>query len=207
VTDGLGGLSLGELLDQLGAATPAPGGGSASALACGLAAGLVEMAAGFGARAEASDGQRELLQRARSRGRELRARAVELADLELHAYAPVLEALRLPASDPDRPRRLQRALAEASRVPLEIAAIGAELAGLAAEAVSAGSRYLEGDAVTAAVLAEAGCRSAAGLVQANLGKDRTNRRLLRAAEYAREAAAARDQALAARSHAAERIVG
>ena len=64
-------LSLGELLSRLGAATPAPGGGSASALACGLAAGLVEMTAGFGARAEASDGQRELLQRARRRSHEL----------------------------------------------------------------------------------------------------------------------------------------
>ena len=207
MTDRLAELSLGELLERLGAATPAPGGGSAAALACALAAGLVEMAAGFGARAGASDGQRQVLERARRRGRELRARSLELAEQELDSYAPVLAALRLVADDPERPRRLARALSEASRVPLEVAAVGAELAGLAAEAVSAGSRNLEADAVTAAVLAEAGCRSAAGLVQANLGADRSNRRLLRAAEYAREAAAARDQALAASSHATERIIG
>ena len=196
MTDRLAELSLGELLERLGAATPAPGGGSAAALACGLAAGLVEMAAGFGARAGASDGQRQVLERARRRGRELCARSLELAEHELDSYAPVLAALRLVADDPERPRRLARALSEASRVPLEVAAIGAELAGLAAEAVSAGSRNLEADAVTAAVL-----------VQANLGADRSNRRLLRAAEYAREAAAARDQALAASSHATERIIG
>ena len=205
MTDRLAELSLGELLERLGAATPAPGGGSAAALACGLAAGLVEMAAGFGARAGASDGQHQVLERARRRGRELCARSLELAEHELDSYAPVLAALRLVADDPERPRRLARALSEASRVPLEVAAIGAELAGLAAEAVSAGSRHLEGDAVTAAVLAEGGCRSAVALVQANLAADREDRRLQRAAEYAREAAAAREQALAARSSVPEGI--
>jgi methenyltetrahydrofolate cyclohydrolase len=205
MTDGLAGVSLGELLERLGAPTPAPGGGSAAALACGLAAGLVEMAAGFGARADASESQREALERARGRSRELGARSVDLAEQELGSYAPVLDALRLAADDPERPRKLQRALSEASRTPLEIAAIGAELAGLAAEAVGAASRHLEGDAVTAAVLAEGGCRSAVALVQANLGADRGDRRLQRAAKYAREAAAAREQALAARSTVPEGV--
>ena len=39
--------SLGQLLEQVAAESPSPGGGSSCALTCALAAGLVEMAAAF----------------------------------------------------------------------------------------------------------------------------------------------------------------
>ena len=43
-------------------------------------------------------------ERRRPRAGELRARALELAEIELHAYEPVLEALRLPRDDPGASR-------------------------------------------------------------------------------------------------------
>jgi formiminotetrahydrofolate cyclodeaminase len=43
--DALADRSLGQLLEQVAAESPSPGGGSSCALACALAAGLVEMAA------------------------------------------------------------------------------------------------------------------------------------------------------------------
>ena len=82
---------LAALLGDVAAATPAPGGGSSAAVATALAAALVEMSASI---AQVPD--------APERARELRARCLALADDELTSYAPVLEAERLPADDPER---------------------------------------------------------------------------------------------------------
>lgn len=144
-----------ELLDDLAAQTPAPGGGSSAAWATAVAAALVEMAAAF------SD-------RPTERARELRAQALDLAERELTAYVPVLEAARLPKDDPARPERLGQALSDAADSPLEIARTAAEVAELARELRDTGNRTLEGDANTAAQLAAAATRAAARLVEINL---------------------------------------
>ena len=183
-------MPLSELLDRVAEATPAPGGGSSSAVTCALAAGLVEMAAGFGG-AELDDSGR--------RASELRERALSLAARDLTSYEPVLAALRLPSSDPERERRIARASADAAQVPFEIAELGAELAQLAERSVSRGSRHLEGDATTAALLAEAACRAAVRLVEINLGGAGEDERLPRARRLADDATSARERALATRS--------
>jgi methenyltetrahydrofolate cyclohydrolase len=145
-----------ELLGDLAAETPAPGGGSAAAWATALAAALTEMAAAF-----AGDGSA-------ARARALRSQALELAERELTAYAPVLEASRLPKDDPTRTERLQGALSDAANSPLEIARVAAEVADIATGLAATGNRSLEGDANTGAELARAACRAAARLVEINL---------------------------------------
>ena len=57
------------------------------------------------------------------RARELRAQALALADRDLSSYAPVIDARRLPAGQPERAERLEAALTEASRAPLAIAEV------------------------------------------------------------------------------------
>ncbi|HET8587785.1 MAG TPA: cyclodeaminase/cyclohydrolase family protein, partial [Candidatus Limnocylindria bacterium] len=111
------------MLDAISARTPAPGGGSTAATAAALAAALVEMAANF------ADGHEDAFARAG----ELRTRALQLAEIELHAFEPVLEALRLPRDDPERAGRVSAAQTEASKSPLEVARVGADVAELAAE--------------------------------------------------------------------------
>ena len=54
-------------------------------------------------------------------------------------------------------------------VPLEIAEIGARVAQMAAQVASAGNPNLRGDAVTGMLLAAASTRSAACLVDINVG--------------------------------------
>jgi len=155
-----------------------------AASACALAAALVEMAAAF---APSQSGDDEP-----GRVALLRARAVELAEIELHAYEPVLAALRLPREDPERAARIEAAENEASRSPLAIAEVGAELAELAAGLARTGNPNLSGDAIAGALLAEAGAQAAARLVAINL---RDGPAVDEAAGHARRALAARMAAL------------
>jgi formiminotetrahydrofolate cyclodeaminase len=122
----------------------------------------------------------------------LRTRALELAEIELHAYWPVLEALRLPREDPDRSRRVADARSQASRSPLEVARVAAEVAELAADLAHAGNPNLAGDAIAGALLAEAAAQAAARLVEINLDRGAM---VDEARESARRAASARQAAL------------
>jgi formiminotetrahydrofolate cyclodeaminase len=149
-------------LDQLAARTPTPGGGGAAAVTGALAAGLVAMAARFSEKRlpEAGD--------LADQADELRRRVAGLAEADAVAYAAVLEALRLPRDEAQRREaRRREALQGAAAVPLEISEIGARVAQLAVRVAEAGNPNLRGDAVTAALLAAASARSAAGLVDIN----------------------------------------
>jgi methenyltetrahydrofolate cyclohydrolase len=176
--------SLKELLDDVAARTPAPGGGSSAATATALAAALVEMAANF-----SKDLAPEF-----ERAGNLRTRALELAETELHAYEPVLEALRLPREDPERAARVSAAQTEASKSPLEVARVAADLAELAAELATNGNPNLTGDAIAGALLAEAAAQAASRLVAINLTDGPV---VEEAADHAGRARAARERALAA----------
>jgi formiminotetrahydrofolate cyclodeaminase len=118
-----------------------------------MAAGLVAMAARFSARQLPEAG--ELAEEADR----LRYMASKLLDMDARAYAAVLAA-----HGPER----QQALLGAAKIPLEIAALGAKVAGLAVQVAEAGNPNLRGDAVTGAVLAAASARSAACLVDINV---------------------------------------
>lgn len=148
---------LAAFLDEVARATPAPGGGTSAALAFALGAALVEMSAGLAGDTGAA-----------SRAGRLRARALELAEVELSAYAPVLKAARLPRDDPARAVRLEDALLEASRTPLAIAEGAAEAAELGAAVARASSPSVHGDAVTGVLVAEAAAAAAATMVEINL---------------------------------------
>jgi formiminotetrahydrofolate cyclodeaminase len=187
-TGALNDLPLSEVLDRLAEKTPAPGAGSTAALVCSLAAALLEMTAAFdttpmGAACAVRAGA-------------LRHRALELAERERGSYLPVLEALRLPASDPDRAARLASALAAASAAPLAIASVAAQLAGIAAETVDGVSDQLVGEAVVASELAEGACRAAARLVEINLAGAAGDPRLTEVAGLVKAAAESRAETLA-----------
>jgi formiminotetrahydrofolate cyclodeaminase len=170
--------SLRQLLDDVAARTSAPGGGSAAAWSCALAAALVGMAARF-ADGEGEDAAR--MEQIAARADELRSEALVLADRDLGAYEPVLAALRLPADAPDRAARIDAALSEAAEPPLAIARAAAETAELALEVGGDGNPRLAGDAQTGLLLADAACRAAACLVAIDLAHRPEDGRLVEAA--------------------------
>jgi methenyltetrahydrofolate cyclohydrolase len=194
-TNELVGLPFGRLLEALGARTPAPGGGTGAALTGALAASLVEMAARFSLPREGSIETRQRMEEILERAGELREQLLSLAEVELHAYEPVLAARAIAKDDPERQRRLRAARSAAAQSPVEIASAATDLAELAAELVRTGNPNLEGDALTGCLLAEAVCRSAAGLVEINLLDEADDLRLRWAGDLARRALAARESAL------------
>ena len=154
-------LSLRDFLDLVASGSPAPGGGSVAAVAVALAAGLSGMAArlsagqladadGLAARADAS-----------------RRRVAPLARVDAESYGRVLDAYREPDSETRR-ERVSDALSGAADVPLAVAEVGNEVAGIAARLVEEGNPNLEGDAIAAVLLAEAGVRAAVTLAEINL---------------------------------------
>jgi methenyltetrahydrofolate cyclohydrolase len=156
---------LADFLDSVASGEPAPSGGAVAAVAVALAAGLCSMAAHLSADHLADAA--ELAERAER----LRRRVAPLAQEDATAYGHVLTAYRTPDDeDPDvRRGRIQRALSEAADVPLTIAETGAMVAEIAARLTREGNQNLRGDAVVAALLAEAGTRAAAVLVEINMG--------------------------------------
>jgi len=135
-----------ELLDRIGARTPAPASGAAAAYTGALAAALVELAARFSEDDEAL-----------ARALELRAQLLELADDDAAAYADFM----LTRSDEDRSRTIE--------VPLAVAAAAEQVSVLAERLAEHGRGSVRGDALVAVELARAAGRSASLLAELNRG--------------------------------------
>jgi methenyltetrahydrofolate cyclohydrolase len=168
--------TLRDFLEDVAARTSAPGGGAVAAIAAALGAALAEMAAQF------SSKHWDDADAAAARARELRERAAPLAQADAEAYEAVIAARGGPGYD--------EALSRAADVPLAIVETAADVAELAAELAAQGNPNLRGDAVTAALLAEASARAAANLVEINLAERNGDRRVERAQELASAAGAA-----------------
>jgi formiminotetrahydrofolate cyclodeaminase len=133
-----------ELLAALGARTPAPASGAATALTGALAAALTELAARFA-------GDEEAVERARAAGRRL----VELGDEDAEAYTAFMAS----RDEANRARIIA--------VPEEIAARADEIAELAERMRSRLRAGVAGDAEAAAELARAAARVARRLAALN----------------------------------------
>jgi methenyltetrahydrofolate cyclohydrolase len=180
-------LPLGRFLELLAGPDPAPSGGGAAALAVSMGAGLCAMTARLSSRQLAAREREELTTNSERIG----ATAVSLVQADADSYEGVIAARRLPAdSDGEtRRRRIAAALSEAAEVPMQIVELAVPVARIAARLAAAGNPNLRGDAITGALLAEAGARAAAVLVGINLAGAPADDRPARAARLVEDATA------------------
>jgi formiminotetrahydrofolate cyclodeaminase len=165
-------LTIGAFIGELASDAPAPGGGSASALAGAMGAALVQMVVALtSGRAEAAaveDDLREMGLAAAGFQSEL----LQLVEIDATAYGSVIAARRLPR-ETDRERELRRvqieaAVREATRSPLTIAERANAVLKLAERLAPIGSRNAISDAGVAGLLAAAALRGAVLNVRINL---------------------------------------
>ena len=160
--------SLEAFLESVADGTPAPGGGTSSAITVALAAALVEMSARLASDEEAAGAARGM-----------RADALRLADEELTSYEPVLRA--------QTPADRTTALDGASEPPAQIAETAADVAELGVKVAASSSPAVRGDALTGVTLAEAAAAAAARLVSTNITSGPVFDRARAAADRAAEA--------------------
>jgi formiminotetrahydrofolate cyclodeaminase len=165
-------MTVAELLDAFASSHPAPGGGSASALAGAAGTSLLLMAATLPKTKTGAPPEALALGQAALRLRPLRDALTGLIDRDSAAYAGVLSAMRLPRGTDEEAARRREAVAAAMRlatdVPLETlrASRQALLESIVVAANAAGAA--SGDVAVAVELLIAAARGAGGSVAANL---------------------------------------
>lgn len=176
-------LKITDFAAELGSSKPAPGGGSAAALAGVLASSLAAMVARL-----SGEGWQEFIDKAQR----LSGQLLDLVNRDTEAFNQVMEALKLPKGTEEEKRERSRALRQANRlateVPLEVMELSLEVLRLAFEVALKGNRNCLSDAGVAGLLAAAACRGAAYNVLINLPG-------LRDAEFASAARARLDETL------------
>jgi len=172
--------TLGGALEALAGEEPAPGGGSAAALAGSMAAGLVGMVAHLTLKRRRLAEVHPEFETILAEVDVLRSNLLDLAGRDAAAYLDVAAAYRLPrgeghgeAAQADRDERIQAALMNAAGVPLKTCRRCVRLLELALDACRRGNPNAVTDAGVAALLAAAGFRGAGYNVRINL-KDITD---------------------------------
>ncbi len=150
--------------EALASDAPTPGGGSASALAGALAAGLVAMVARL------TPGE---LDDVAAEGDALRAELLTLVDEDAAAFDAVMAAFRLPKETPEqqagRSEAVQAAYRGAVEPPLRVCMRTVRVLELALRVAGNGNPNAVSDAGVAALLASAALEGAGLNVQINLG--------------------------------------
>lgn len=157
--------SLRSYLEDLAAKKPAPGGGSAAALAASIGAGLMSMVANYtvgnpkyaASQAAAADIMVKV--------QRFNAQLHDLIDEDVAAYEKLSRHMKELKSDP---ARLEQAMRDAALPPLKVCKISAECLRLCKDLVSCGNRTLVTDTAIAAVMLEGAFFSAKYNVYANL---------------------------------------
>jgi glutamate formiminotransferase/formiminotetrahydrofolate cyclodeaminase len=163
-----GGIVQPDFSEELAAATPTPGGGSAAAYAAAMAAGLVSMVARLTIGKKGYQDQGELMKTILEESESLREQLRLDVDRDAEAFNQVMAAYKLPKDDQDRPDAIQKATKGAAQVPLEVANASLRVMELALKTARHGNLNAVSDAGSAVNLSFAALNSAAFNVRINI---------------------------------------
>jgi formiminotetrahydrofolate cyclodeaminase len=182
---GLEGRLIADLVRDVADSADAPGGGVVAGLTLAFAAALVVKAA-----RAAGDGWAEAGGTA-AQATVLGRRGLAAGRMSGEAYGEATALMRTATGTGERDDELAGVLERSAQAPLDMTAIAADLAVLAADTAEHGGIAMRPEAVTACVLAEACCVAAAHLVEINLGLLGSDARLAQIAAHVSDARAAR----------------
>jgi methenyltetrahydrofolate cyclohydrolase len=158
-----------DFISTLSGDSPAPGGGSVSALAGALSAALCAMVARLTLGKEKYRGAWEEMERLRDEADSLSSRLMDLVEEDSAAYTKVMAAFQIPKEQHSaREDAVQSAFKEAASVPMETLRVTAELLDLVKSALNQGNPNCLTDAGVAAQLMRAAANGAAYNVRINL---------------------------------------
>ena len=165
-------LNIKEFLAKTASGSPVPGGGSIAALSAAIAASLLEMVANLtiGKKGyEATEKQMKVIKKAAA---DFRNKLIKDIDRDSDAYNDVLAAFRLPKGSEHeqniRKQDIQKALKNASLVPLDVAKNAFKIIELAELVVKHGNKNAVTDGAVAVMMARTAVLSALYNVKINL---------------------------------------
>ena len=152
-------------LDALASFAPAPGGGSVAALSGAMGAALVSMVCNLTLGKKSYAGVQEDIAALLDRSEALRHQLADLLEADVAAYTAVSKAYKMPRETEDekaaRSAAIQEALKEATMPPIRVAEACVQVLDLCTPVAEKGNVNAVSDAGVAALMAEAGLRSAA----------------------------------------------
>jgi glutamate formiminotransferase/formiminotetrahydrofolate cyclodeaminase len=164
--------SVHDFINEIAAATPTPGAGSAAAVAGAMSAALLCMVCRITLNNEKYRDTWESLQEPLAVCDTLRNNLLNLAEEDARAFQAFTDVLHLPR-DTDTQREARKAaiqveLRNSSEVPLEIAEKCREVVNASATVAASGAPMALGDVATAVLLAEGGIQGALYSIKSNI---------------------------------------
>jgi methenyltetrahydrofolate cyclohydrolase len=160
-------LQFGQLLDQIAAKTPTPGGGGVAAMTGAQAAALTHMVVAYSIGKKNLAQHQPALEQASAFLVRAREMFLELAREDAEAYGLVNELQKLPEGDARRAGELPVAVHAAIQVPLTVIAAADDLLRRCEALAPMTNPYLHSDLAIAAILAEATARGSVWMVRVN----------------------------------------
>lgn len=159
-------------LEELASNSAAPGGGSVSALAAGLGAGLTSMVAALSHEKKGFFDKKPLMETVGEEAQQIKNRLIFLVDEDTNAFNKVMEANRLSASTKEEAEEKEKAILRANKyaieIPLETTELSYRVMELALQMVEEGNPNSVSDAGVAGEVGLAAVHGAGMNVLINL---------------------------------------
>lgn len=193
-------LTINQFTQELSSDTPAPGGGSASAMTGATAAGLVAMVASLTIGKKGYEDSWAMMKEIKEEMEGYRVFFLEGMDRDADSYTKVMDCYKLPKETEEekmaRAEAIQKTLYQAAVVPLEIAEKAAKIFGYAKKVVEYGNKNAASDGAVAALMARAALKGGLHNVMINAAslKDPAQKENLMAKVHSLEKTADKEEA-------------